>query len=117
MCTFGMCPSTLNASPKPQTVCKAPAATIMDMAPFFNIPPFGMCMSMANPAVVAATIAASGVFTPAPCTPVPAGTWIPNSPTVVFSGIPTLTQSSTLMCSYGGCISITYPGQVQVQIK
>ena len=35
------------------------AATIMDYIPIANIPPFGMCMSPANPTVIAATAGGS----------------------------------------------------------
>ena len=57
MCTFGMAPSTLNVLPINKTMAGAPAATIMDCAPMVNIPPFAMCMSIANPMVAAATAA------------------------------------------------------------
>src|SRR5262245_54209709 len=49
MCSFGMAPSTLSVIPTGVFVEGKPAATIMDMAPVVNIPPFGMCTSLANP--------------------------------------------------------------------
>ena len=70
-CTFGMAPSTLNVLPTAQVVSAMPLASIADTIPFVNIMPFGMCQSMANPMVAAATAAAMGVLTPMPCLPVP----------------------------------------------
>ncbi len=114
MCTFGTAPGNLNATS--QVTCLAegkPAATIQDSTPI-NITPFGMCTTLSNPQVAAATAAALGVLTPQPCMMVAAGTWIPTKPTVLIGGKPCLTSESKLMCSYGGCISITVPGQMKV---
>ena len=84
MCPFGAAPSTLNVLPTNRVMCASmPAATIMDFAPFVNIPPFGVCMSLANPMVAAATAAALGVLTPMPCIPVTTP-WKPGSPTVMI---------------------------------
>ncbi len=94
-----------------------PAATAMDQVPFMNLVPAGVCTSMANPAVAAATAAAFGVLTPMPCTPVPAGTWVPGSVRVMFNKKPALNNTCTLMCSYGGSIMITNPGQFRVQCQ
>jgi len=115
MCPFGMAPSTLNVLPTNKTMAGAPAATIMDFNPMVNIPPFGMCMSIANPTVAAATAAALGVLTPMPCIPVTAP-WVPGSPTVMIGGMPALNNTSTCMCSWGGVIQIGFPGQVTTSI-
>ncbi len=94
-----------------------PAATIQDAQPA-NITPFGMCTSLLNPQVAAATAAAMGVLTPQPCMLVPAGTWTPMKPGVLLGGQPCLTRDSTLMCSNGGgMISITVPGQMKAVIS
>ena len=45
------------------------AANIQAFAPMVNIPTFGMCGTMSNPVVAAATAAKLGVFSPAPCVP------------------------------------------------
>lgn len=66
-CSFGVAPSALIVIPSSMVmVNNMPAATIMDFNPMANIPPFGMCMTITNPAVAAATSAALGVFTPRP---------------------------------------------------
>lgn len=115
-CSFGMAPGTLVVLPTNKVNATMPAATIMDNKPFVNITPFGMCTSMANPAVASATAAALGVLTPMPCTPVTAAPWAPGSPTVLIANMPALNNNSKLMCSYGGVIQITYGGQTQTQV-
>jgi Domain of unknown function (DUF4280) len=112
MCSFGVAPSSLVVLPIHRTMTSnMPAANIMDHIPFLNILPFGMCTSLANPAVAAATTAAMGVLTPVPCTPVTASPWAPGCPTVMLDHMPALNNTSKLMCSFGGVISITVPGQ------
>ncbi|MFW6359562.1 MAG: DUF4280 domain-containing protein [Chroococcales cyanobacterium] len=118
MCSFGMTPSTLMVIPKGMPVMAGGplAATIMDFAPFANILPFGMCTTPSNPMVAAATAAALGVLTPVPCVPVIPAPWFPGSPTVLINNFPALSSTSKCMCTWGGVISITYPGQVTVQV-
>lgn len=115
-CSFGLTPGTLVILPTNKVNATMPAATIMDNKPFVNIVPFGMCNSMANPAVASATAAALGVLTPMPCTPVTPAPWAPGSPTVLIANQPALNNNSTLMCAYGGVIQIIYSGQVQTQV-
>jgi Domain of unknown function (DUF4280) len=116
MCSFGTAPASLNVLPTSQVlVSNMPAATIMDNKPFAEVPPFAMCMSPANPAVASATAAALGVLTPMPCTPVTTAPWTPGVPTVLIGNMPALNNTCTLMCAYGGVISISSPGQVQTQ--
>jgi hypothetical protein len=116
-CSFGMAPSTLVVLPTNRTLTSnLPAANIMDFAPVTNIPPFGMCQSLANPTVAAATAAALGVLTPMPCVPVPTGPWVPGSPTVLIGNMPALNNTSKCMCAWGGVIQITVAGQAQTQV-
>lgn len=115
LCSFGAAPSTLNVLPVNRVMAGGPpAANIMDQKPFVNIPPFGMCMSLANPAVASATAAALGVLTPMPCTPVIPAPWAPGSPTVLIANMPALNNTSKCFCAYGGVIQVTVPGQVTV---
>ncbi|MDF1603301.1 DUF4280 domain-containing protein [Nocardioides sp. YIM 152315] len=110
-CTFGMAPATLVATGTSRvTVEGRPAAVITDMAPIANIPPFGMCTSVANPTVAAATSAALGVLTPMPCVPVTPAPWLPGAPRTVVGGMPALVSGSTCACAYGGVIQLTMPG-------
>ena len=114
MCAMGTTPAPLKVTSQSKVLAEGkPAATIQDAAPMSNVGPFGMCTSLANPAVASATAAALGVLTPQPCTPVPAGIWIPTKPKVLIVGKPCLTQDCKLMCSYAGSISITLPGQMK----
>jgi len=114
-CSFGVAPSTLSVLPKNKVLAGAPAANIMDMVPNMNIPPFGMCQSMANPQVAAATAAALGVLTPMPCIPVPAGPWSPGSPTVKIAEMSALNNSCMANCAWGGVIQFQMAGQTNVQ--
>ena len=93
MCAMGTAPAPLKiSSQQVVTTGGKPLGTIQDVNPMMNIGPFGMCTSLANPAVASATAAALGVLTPQPCVPAPAGTWIPTSPTVIINGKPCLTM-------------------------
>lgn len=111
MCSFGAAPSTFNATPKMVKTSFMDAGNIMDNKPMMNIPPFGVCMSLANPQVAAATAAALGVLTPMPCVPVIPAPWVPGAPTVLVANMPALNNSSKLMCAWAGVISISVPGQ------
>ena len=90
-----------------------PAANINDHVPMVNVMPFGMCMSPANPAFVAATAAALGTPTPVPCTPATPAPWVTGavSPPVILDGVPALDNVSVLTCTLGGAITIAYPGE------
>lgn len=117
-CSFGMAPASLSVLPVNRLLLSnLPAANIMDHVPMVNITPFGMCQSPANPMVAAATAAALGVLTPMPCIPATAAPWMPGSPTVLIDNMPALTQSSCLMCSWGGVIRIVQPGQMTVGVS
>ena len=116
-CTFGVAPSVLNVLPAAKVMNAMPVASIMDNVPFVNIMPFGMCQSLANPAVAAATAAAFGVLTPMPCIPAIAGPWAPGSPTVLVGGKPALNNTCKCMCSFAGSISIVNPAITNIQVK
>ena len=115
MCTFGTGPAPIKVTSQSKVLEDGkPAATIQDAAPLTNVGPFAMCTTQTNPAVSAATAAALGVPTPAPCVPVTAGMWIQPNTKVLIDGKPILTQDCKLMCTYGGQITITNPGQTKV---
>lgn len=116
-CSFGMAPSSLVVLPENRTFTQQqPDANIMDHVPLVNIMPFGMCMSILNPEVASATAAALGVLTPMPCLPNTPAPWTPGAPTVVLANFPTLDNTSTLMCLWGGVIEFTTPGEFTVTV-
>lgn len=115
-CPFGIAPSTLMVTPEKKVLHTMPVATIDDNKPMVNIMPFGMCTSLSNPQVSAATAAALGVLTPMPCIPVISAPWAPGSPTVLIGGKPALNQTSKLMCNWGGVIQIVNPGTTNIQV-
>lgn len=111
-CSFGTAPATLAVTSQAQiSSSKMLTATIMDHAPMANIPTFGMCSSIANPQVAAATAAALGVLTPQPCVPATATPWAPGCPTLTLSKLPALNDSSICNCMWAGVIKINFPGQ------
>ena len=115
-CSFGVATGTLMVLPANAVLTAVPDANIMDNKPMVNILPFGMCQSLANPMVAAATAAALGVLTPMPCIPATTAPWVPGSPTVLIGNMPALNNSSKLMCMWGGVIEINAPGQATVSI-
>lgn len=116
-CSFGVAPSSLMVLPANRVMVNSmPAANIMDNKPLVNILPFGMCQSMMNPMVLAATTAALGVLTPMPCIPVTAAPWAPGAPTVLIGNMPALNNSSKCLCNWGGMISINMAGQFTTNV-
>lgn len=110
-----MAPSTLMVTPENKTMSATPLATIMDYVPMKNIMPFGMCNSMANPQVIAATAAKLGVMTPMPCIPNVVAPWVPGSPQVLIANKPALNNSCKAICLWGGVIQITNPIITNIQ--
>jgi hypothetical protein len=121
-CSCGAAPSALIVTPEKKVLTTTPSANIMDNVPLKNVVSFGMCNTQSNPAVAAATTAATsaalGVYTPtpAPCVPATASPWAPGAPTVLIANQPALNDTSTLTCTYGGVITIKSAGQTSVQI-
>jgi hypothetical protein len=116
-CSFGVAPSSLVVLPVNRVMTQqVPDANIMDHVPLVNIMPFGMCMSLANPTVAAATSAALGVLTPMPCIPNTPAPWIPGAPNVLLGNQPTLDNICKLMCIWGGVIQFITPGEFTVMV-
>lgn len=110
-CSFGLVPNSLMPTPKTVMTSNMMAANIMDHVPITNIPSFGMCLSIANPAVAGATAAALGVFSPMPCVPVTPAPWVTGSLTTQICNSAALNNTSTLNCVWGGVIMFVNPGQ------
>jgi hypothetical protein len=113
-CSFGVAPSAFIATEmpgKPTLNEVLLAATIFDIIPVDNIPPFGMCSSEANPEVAAATAAALGVLTPMPCVPVIVDPWAPPSAILMANEMPLATVESKCECAWGGVISVAAPAE------
>ncbi|NED93720.1 DUF4280 domain-containing protein [Phytoactinopolyspora alkaliphila] len=110
LCSFGTAPSALGVLPVRRTLAGGrPVACLTDAVPVLNIRPFGMCTSLANPAVASATAAALGVLTPQPCVPATSA-WAPGAPATLIGGTPAVTVSSTCACAYGGMVTVLQPG-------
>lgn len=114
-CTMGMAPAALTADPGPATATTT-MAVVTDFKPTTNIASFGMCISLANPQVAAATTAAQGVLTPQPCIPATSTPWTPGSPNVTVNAIPCVTSVSTCACAWGGIVSVVAPAQQFVSL-
>lgn len=110
-CSQGMAPSTLTVPPvNPSDADENPAATVMDFLPMVNVPPFGMCQTMANPQVAAATAAAMGTLTPMPCVPVLTAPWSPGASIVTIQELKALSDDSKCTCTWTGSIEVTDAG-------
>jgi hypothetical protein len=116
-CSMGLAPGSFSiAVPHFTSADELAAGNIDDYVPSANVAPFGMCQSMQNPQVQAATSAAQGVLTPQPCLPVLAQAWSPGSTSVTVADRPALHDGCKCQCQWGGAISITSPGQQDVEV-
>jgi hypothetical protein len=104
-CSMGAAPAALIV-PAPIATATTPIATVADTIPMTNIPTFGMCMSLGNPQVAAATAAAQGVLTPQPCVPATGAPWAPGAVTAMIGGLPCVLATSTCQCAWGGTITV-----------
>jgi hypothetical protein len=117
ICSFGTSPASLAVLPVNRTESSQQfAATIQDYVPMLNIPPFGMCMSLMNPQVAAATTAALGVLTPQPCMPMTMQPWTPGVLKLLINQQQALDDTCTCLCQWGGAVSIVSAGQAKEQV-
>ena len=119
-CTMAIPPApvgTLTVLPTNKVAgLEVPAANIMDNKVGANIAPFPLCQAKANPTVIAATAAALGTPTPAACVPIFPAPWTPGATKATVGGLPALHAGCTLMCAYGGTVSIAYAGQAKIDV-
>jgi hypothetical protein len=114
-CSMGTTPATFAASGQALS-SPTPTGVVTDIGPA-SVPSFGMCMSLSNPQVAAATAAAQNVLTPQPCLPVIAAPWTPGSARVSVNGVAALDDSSQCACNWGGSIAIASPGQPDTTVQ
>lgn len=115
-CSFGTVPTPLVVVGRTVMAEMMLMGNIMDCVPLVNIEPFGLCTSLANPEVAAATAAALGVLVPMPCIPVTTSPWISEALTVHIQGFPAIDQTAILMCDWLGVITIVEPGNFTVMV-
>ena len=72
-----------------------------------NIPTFGTCSLL--------SALTSGAETT--CVPVLVGTWLPGATNCNIDGVPLLTETDTITCTYGGTIMVDDPGQISVTVE
>ena len=103
----------------PKNMAKAAGksiANILDFTPMLNIPAFGKCKSPVNPMVLAATAANYGVLKPMPCIPVTTP-WTGGASKSKLKFLPVVTEKSKCMCIWGGQITVSDPGQKEVDFN
>ena len=111
-CPMGTAPSSLIVLPQHRVQLGGKfKANIGDCKPMVNVPPFGLCKSLANPAVAAATSAACGTLTPMPCTPA-CSIWIGGKTDLLIDGMPALMKGDKAVCPLGASmIEVKESGQ------
>ncbi len=111
-CTHGSSTALLSIVPGRRP--NALVATVRDHASLMNIAPFGLCSSLSNPRVAAATAAAQGNLTPQYCVPHTPGPWTQPEPAVDVDGVEALHECATCRCAWGGRISVKPSPEVSV---
>lgn len=113
ICDQGVAPGTLTVVPRHVSSDQMQLANVEDHTPIVNIPSFGMCLSLVNPQVMAATAAAGGVLTPAPCIPMTYRPWENPSAFLVEKlgarDVPLLLEFSSCPCDWMGRITVIEP--------
>ena len=112
-CSLGTTPSSFAASGA-QVSATSPAGVVTDIGEG-NVPPFGMCMSPANPQVAAAS-AGKPALVPQPCQPV-LSPWSPGSARVTIAGVSALDDASQCTCAWGGVVTVGSAGQVSASAQ
>ncbi|TWC06642.1 MULTISPECIES: DUF4280 domain-containing protein [unclassified Pseudomonas] len=116
-CSFGAAPAKLMVLPSNRYCVEGQfAANIIDHKSMVNIASFGVCTSMANPQVSAATSAAMGVLTPMPCVPMTTAPWTPGAARGQITGQPALHSKCTCLCQWAGVIKVDQPGTTRTMI-
>ena len=116
-CNQGTTPATFTAINPMVTCAGLDVATVNDNTPVnLGAAGFGMCQSMANPAVASATAAAQGTLTPQKCMPNCGGPWTPGSMKLTVKGAAALLDSDMLMCAWAGTIQVDNAGQVKCEV-
>jgi hypothetical protein len=110
-CSFGTTPSTFAASGE-DCDATSPAGVATDVGAD-NVPPFGDCVSLANPEVAAAS--AGGPLVPMPCVPV-LEPWTPGSERVTIDDVSALDDTCQCSCAWGGVVTISSPGQLSATV-
>lgn len=111
-CSMGTATTMLTVLPDRKILLDGqPMANIMDFKSMTNISPFGLCTSLANPVVAAATAAHLGVLTPMPCIPNTTAPWQNGKNELSLKNAPALCKDCTLQCAYMGNITIIDSGQ------
>jgi hypothetical protein len=117
-CSKGSNPSRLNILPITRVFVEGnPLGNIQDKEPFLNIHPYGICFSMENPEVIAATAAALGVLVPMPCVPMICTPWILTSRTRVGGHFMGLNKRAKNICVWAGHLEISLPKAVKTYLN
>lgn len=112
VCTMGTSSAVLVVLPERRILLDGqPQANIMDYKSMTNIPSFGLCTSLANPVVAAATAANLGRLQPMPCVPNTTSPWQKGHEKLLLKNFPALCMDDKLSCTWAGTISITDCGQ------
>jgi hypothetical protein len=110
---MGTTPATFAASG--QQVNGRTAAGVVSDIGAASVPTFGMCQSLSNPQVAAASSA--GPLVPQPCLPVIAAPWSPGASSVTLGGVAALDDSSQCACTWGGTITVSSAGQASITLE
>ncbi|MBP6951102.1 MAG: DUF4280 domain-containing protein [Alphaproteobacteria bacterium] len=116
-CSFGLAPTPLVVLPDRTVIAEEMLmGNIEDKHPLANIETFGMCSSLTNPKVDAATTAAAGVLTPMPCIPNVIAPWVSEALDVTVQGLPAIDETAIVMCLWAGVIHIKKAGNSTVMV-
>jgi hypothetical protein len=112
-CSMGSSPATFSATSQ-SVVAPTGAGTVSDTSAS-NVPTFGMCQSLSNPQVAAASSA--GPLVPQPCSPVIVAPWSPGSTSITVGGLAALDDSCQCACAWAGTITVSSAGQTETTLQ